>query len=64
MAEVKLYNDKGVQKTREELFNSAELARIDHNQELMNDAGYGDIDRKSTRLNSSHIATSRMPSSA
>ena len=44
MAEVKLYNDKGVQKTREELFNSAELARIDHNQELMNDAGYGDID--------------------
>lgn len=44
MAEVKLYNDKGVQKTREELFNSAELARIDHNQELMNEAGYGDID--------------------
>ena len=24
----------------------------------------GEIDRKSTRLNSSHIATSRMPSSA
>ena len=44
MAEVKLYNDKGVQKTREELFNSAELARIDRNQELMNAAGYGDID--------------------
>jgi hypothetical protein len=44
MAEVKLYNDKGVQKTREELFNSAELAHIDHNQELMNAAGYGDID--------------------
>ena len=26
--------------------------------------GFGTLDRKSTRLNSSHIATSRMPSSA
>ena len=31
---------------------------------LEDDEFYNDRDRKSTRLNSSHIATSRMPSSA
>ena len=34
-------------------------------QEIVTDPSYtGQIDRKSTRLNSSHVVTSRMPSSA
>lgn len=40
----KKYLVNGVEKEREELFNSAELAVIDHNQQLLNDIGYGDID--------------------
>lgn len=39
----KKYLVNGVDKTREELFNSDELAQIDHAQKLMNDVGYGDI---------------------
>ena len=31
---------------------------------LLAEKGYGFTDRKSTRLNSSHVALSRMPSSA
>lgn len=37
-----LYNDKLVE--AKELFNEAELARIDQTQELFNAAGFGDID--------------------
>ena len=33
-------------------------------QELLKQSDKYEVDRKSTRLNSSHIATSRMPSSA
>ena len=40
----KKYLVNGVEKEREELFNSEELAVIDRNQKLFNDAGYGDID--------------------
>lgn len=40
----KKYLVNGVEKEREELFNSEELAVIDHNQELLNAMGYGDID--------------------
>ena len=40
----KKYLVNGVEKEREELFNSAELAIIDRNQQLLNDIGYGDID--------------------
>ena len=36
----------------------------EHETRAMLDGQIHDIDRKSTRLNSSHIATSRMPSSA
>ena len=43
MAEKK-YLVNGVEKAREELFNSDELAIIDHNQTLVNDRGFGDID--------------------
>ena len=39
--------------------------RLDgHNQRLSRHESVGPIDRKSTRLNSSHCVTSRMPSSA
>lgn len=40
----KVYLENGVEKTREELFNAQELAQIDRNQELINAAGYGEID--------------------
>lgn len=40
----KKYLVNGVEKEREELFNSEELAVIDRNQALLNDLGYGDID--------------------
>lgn len=40
----KTYLVNGVEKTREELFNSDELKIIDNNQKLLNDMGYGDID--------------------
>lgn len=40
----KKYLVNGVEKAREELFNEQELAVIDRNQQLFNDAGYGDID--------------------
>jgi len=40
----KKYLVNGVEKEREELFNAQELAVIDHNQELLNSMGYGDID--------------------
>lgn len=40
----KKYLVNGVEKEREELFNSDELAVIDRNQALLNDLGYGDID--------------------
>lgn len=40
----KKYLVNGVEKDREELFNEEELKVIDHNQELVNDLGYGDID--------------------
>ena len=40
----KKYLVNGVEKKREELFNSEELAVVDRNQKLFNDAGYGDID--------------------
>lgn len=40
----KTYLVNGVEKTREELFNSDELKIIDRNQNLLNDMGYGDID--------------------
>lgn len=43
MAEKK-YLVNGVEKERSELFNDAELARIDQTQELVNEAGFGDID--------------------
>lgn len=43
MAEKK-YLVNGVEQEREALFNEAELAVIDRNQNLLNDAGYGDID--------------------
>lgn len=43
MAEKK-YLVNGVEKAREELFNADELAIIDHNQTLVNDRGFGDID--------------------
>lgn len=43
MAEKK-YLVNGVEKSREELFNADELAIIDHNQTLVNDRGFGDID--------------------
>lgn len=43
MAEKK-YLVNGKEQTREELFNAAELATIEANQKLVNDAGYGDID--------------------
>ena len=37
---------------------------IDGNEYIDLRLGYGPVDRKSTRLNSSHSVTSRMPSSA
>ena len=40
--------------------NTADGVKI----EMQLNENYDDTDRKSTRLNSSHIATSRMPSSA
>lgn len=40
----KKYLVNGKEQTREELFNSDELATIETNQKLVNDAGYGDID--------------------
>ena len=40
------------------------LGLIDRVRSLLGDAISGVIDRKSTRLNSSHIPLSRMPSSA
>lgn len=40
----KVYLENGVEKTAEELFNSAELAKIEATQKLVNDAGFGDID--------------------
>src|SRR3546814_1288696 len=36
----------------------------DNDRRLLNPTAYSDIDRKSTRLNSSHSCASRMPSSA
>jgi len=43
MAEKK-YLVNGVEKEVTELFNEAEVATIEHNQKLVNDAGYADID--------------------
>ena len=40
--------------------NAAELYAFDNNQDKLRNA----LDRKSTRLNSSHVKRSRMPSSA
>ena len=40
----KTYLVNGVEKTAAELFNEAELSQIKHNQELVNAAGFGDID--------------------
>ena len=40
------------------------LAAADSPPTLVIDAGHGGLDRKSTRLNSSHFCVSRMPSSA
>lgn len=40
----KVYLENGVEKTAEELFNAAELAKIESTQKLVNDAGFGDID--------------------
>lgn len=40
----KKYLFNGVEKTREELFNSEELKILDNAQKLLNDVGYGDID--------------------
>lgn len=40
----KVYLENGVEKTAAELFNEAELAKIERTQELVNEAGYGDID--------------------
>ena len=40
----KTYLVNGVEKTAAELFNEAELAKIQSNQELVNAAGFGDID--------------------
>lgn len=40
----KTYLVNGVEKTAAELFNEAELAKIAQNQELVNAAGFGDID--------------------
>lgn len=40
----KKYLQNGVEKTAAELFNEADLAKINHNQELMNAAGFADID--------------------
>lgn len=40
----KKYLFNGVEKTREELFNSEELKILDNAQELLNNVGYGDID--------------------
>ena len=43
MAEKK-YLFNGVEKTREELFNEADCAILEKNQQLLNDVGFGDID--------------------
>lgn len=43
MAEKK-YLVNGVEQTRAELFNEAELAVMERNEKLLNDVGYGDID--------------------
>ena len=40
----KTYLVNGVEKTPSELFNEADLAKLQHNQELVNTAGFGDID--------------------
>lgn len=40
----KKYLFNGVEKTREELFNSDELTILNNAQELLNNVGYGDID--------------------
>lgn len=40
----KTYLVNGVEKTPAELFNEADLAKLAHNQELVNAAGFGDID--------------------
>ena len=40
----KTYLVNGVEKTPAELFNEADLAKLNHNQELVNAAGFGDID--------------------
>lgn len=40
----KTYLVNGVEKTPAELFNEADLAKLQHNQELVNTAGFGDID--------------------
>ena len=43
MAEKK-YLFNGVEKTREELFNEADCAILEKNQQLLNDVGFGDHD--------------------
>ena len=42
----------------------AEILRNAQKEQLKNRMQYGELDRKSTRLNSSHNVISRMPSSA
>ena len=56
--------DKGLEKLRYLPFEDVGFARIDHHRTLRQGFPEVILDRKSTRLNSSHIQKSRMPSSA
>ena len=55
--------DAGIIRSIEKLL-SAELAEHDKYLKLLEQEQKAVVDRKSTRLNSSHIPLSRMPSSA
>ena len=53
--------------TVNKVYYIADKLRVKKSQEFLNNwelSGRGRIDRQSTRLNSSHVALSRMPSSA
>ena len=61
-----IYTDGFFNLTEDNIYKSKVIKDIDTNigQLLKTDAKFFAIDRKSTRLNSSHIEESRMPSSA
>ena len=58
------YVDKGTEDGISLEENRAAFQRLKLHTHFLNDWSERDLDRKSTRLNSSHIPLSRMPSSA